>query len=371
MKYFKLPDLGEGLQEAEIVEWHVKSGDEIEIDQLMVSVETAKAIVEVPSPQQGIIATLFGKAGDIVHVGEPLVEFSGEEQEDTGTVVGEMKTASEDDVEEDHFIIGSGTGHTHNTTRATPAIRALAKRLDVDLSTVSPTGKHGMITLQDVERAHELQDTHGAAELIKGVRRSMAKNMARAHAEVVPVTLMDDADIHQWTAGTDPTIRLIRAIGVACSAEPALNVWFDGNALSRRFLDNVDLGMAVDTKDGLFVPVLRDISNRTATELRKGLDNLMADVKSRTIPPKELQGSTITLTNFGTIAGRYASPIVVPPSVAIVGAGVVREEVVVQQGQMVIHKIMPISISADHRAVTGGEVARFLKALIKDLEQGL
>ena len=369
MKYFKLPDLGEGLQEAEIVEWHINNGDQVEVDQLIVSVETAKAIVEVPSPQTGTIATLFGKPGDIIHVGEPLVEFAGEEQEDTGTVVGEMKTATEEDVEEDYFIIGSGSGGGQSTTRTTPAIRALAKRLAVDLNTVSPTGKHGMITSYDVEKANELQASHGTAEPLKSVRRSMAKAMTKANAEVAQVTIVDDADIHQWRKNEDSTIRLIRAIGVACKAEPALNTWFNGMALSRRLLEQVDLGIAVDTKDGLFVPVLRDVTNRTADDLRQGLNDLQADVKSRKIPPKELQGATITLTNFGTIAGRYATPIVVPPTVAIVGAGVVREEVVAHNGEVTIHPIMPLSVSADHRATTGGEAARFLRALINDLEK--
>lgn len=368
MKYFKLPDLGEGLQEAEIVEWHIKNGDQVAIDQLMVSVETAKAIVEVPSPQAGIIASLFGQEGDIIHVGEPLVEFAGEEQEDTGTVVGEMKTAREDNVEEDYFIIG-GSNNAPNRSRTTPAIRALATRLSVDLSTVSATGKHGMITSYDVEKASELQASHGAPEIIKSVRRSMAKAMAKANTEVAQVSIVDDVDIYQWPKDEDPTIRLIRAIGFACQSEPGLNTWYDSKAISRRVLEHVDLGMAVDTKDGLFVPVLRDIANRDATDLRQGLDNLLADVRSRKIPPKELQGATITLTNFGTIAGRYATPIVVPPTVAIVGAGVVRDEVVAYQGEVVIHPIMPLSVSADHGAVTGGEVARFLKALIHDLEK--
>ncbi|MBV1880285.1 MAG: 2-oxo acid dehydrogenase subunit E2 [Pseudomonadales bacterium] len=369
MKYFKLPDLGEGLQEAEIVEWHIDRGNQVEVDQLIVSVETAKAIVEVPSPQTGTIATLFGKPGDMIHVGEPLVEFEGEEQEDTGTVVGEMKTADDNSAENDYFIIGSGSTSTPNTLRATPAIRALAKRLAVDLSTVTATGKHGMISSADVENANKLEASYGAAETLRSVRRSMAKAMTKANDEVPQVSIVDDADIHLWAKNEDPTIRLIRAIGIACQLEPALNVWFNGKALSRRLLEHVDIGIAVDTKDGLFVPVLRDITNRTPDDLRQGINDLQADVKSRKIPPKELQGATITLTNFGTIAGRYATPIVVPPTVAIIGAGVVRDEVIAFNGEIAIHPIIPLSLSADHRATTGGEAARFLKALIIDLEK--
>lgn len=365
MKYFKLPDLGEGLQEAEIVEWHITAGDTVAVDQTIVSVETAKAIVDVPSPQAGKIAALFGKPGDLVHIGEPLIEFAGE-NEDSGTVVGKMQTAGEE-IMQDHFIIGSAHADTRHGALATPAIRALAKRLGVELNDVTGTGKHGMITADDIEKAARLRADFGDATPLRGVRRSMAKNMAMAHAEVVKVTLCDDVDLHAWQANNDPTIRIVRAIGHACSKEPNLNAWYDGKALSLRVIEKVDLGMAVDTPDGLFVPVLRNITQRTAADLRSGLDHLRADVRARKIPPSEMTGATITLSNYGTLAGRYADPVVVPPMVAIVGAGKIREEVVAWEGNVVIHPIMPLSLSFDHRAITGGEAARFLRALMDDL----
>lgn len=367
MKYFKLPDLGEGLQEAEVVEWHVKPGDTVAVDQVIVSVETAKAIVDVPSPQAGQIAALFGDVGDIIHIGEPLVEYAGEDQEDTGTVVGKMTQAREE-AEQDHFIIGNAQGSGQRGPLATPAIRALAKRLKVDLSQVEGTGKHGMITSQDVERAAQLVKDFGEATPLRGVRRAMAKNMEKAHREVVKVSINDDVDIHAWYPGADPTMRLVRAIAKACQKEPNLNAWYDGASMTMRVIDKVDLGIAVDTPDGLFVPVLRDITHRDLNDLREGLDRLRADVKARTIPPKEMTGATITLSNYGTIAGRYGNPVIVPPAVAIVGAGKIKEEVVAYNGQVVIHPIMPLALSFDHRAITGGEAARFLKALMDDLE---
>ena len=367
MKYFKLPDLGEGLQEAEIVEWHIKPGDRVEVDQVVVSMETAKAIVDVPSPQTGKIAALFGNEGDLIHIGEPLIEYAGEQQEDSGTVVGEMK-ATADETQEDHFIIGSAQSDSHQHPLVTPAIRALAKRLQVDLNHVEGTGKLGMISQQDVERAAQLEKDFGAATPLRGVRRSLAKNMARAHAEVVKVTIHDDVDIHKWFPGGDPTMRLVRAIAKACEAEPNLNAWYDGNTMSLRLIEQVDLGIAVDTPDGLFVPVLRNITQRNLNDLRDGLNNLRADVKARTIPPKEMTGATITLSNYGTIAGRYGNPVVVPPMVCILGAGKVKEEVIAYQGDIVIHPMMPLSLSFDHRAITGGEAARFLQAAIIDLE---
>lgn len=365
MKYFKLPDLGEGLQEAEIVEWHIQAGDTVSVDQLIVSVETAKAIVDVPSPQAGKIAALFGKAGDLVHIGEPLIEFAGE-NDDSGTVVGKMEMAG-DDILQDHFIIGSAHQESRHGALATPAIRALARRLGVELNDVNGTGKHGLITADDVEKAARLRTDFGDATPLRGVRRSMAKNMAIAHADVAKVCICDDADVHAWHPGNDPTIRLVRAIGNACSKEPNLNAWYDGKAMSLRVIEKVDLGMAVDTPDGLFVPVLRNVTQRSAADLRTGLDLLRADVRARKIPPSEMTGATITLSNFGMLAGRYADPVVVPPMVAIIGAGKIRQEVVAWEGQIVIHAILPLSLSFDHRVITGGEAARFLRALMDDL----
>lgn len=378
MKYFKLPDLGEGLTEAEIVEWHIKEGETVKVDQLMVSVETAKAIVEVPSPQAGCVVALFGKEGDVIHTGEPLVEYEGE-SDDTGTVVGDLSIADNDDdsaKKTDDFIIGSAYQESKQINakaiKATPSVRALANRLNVDLSHVNGSGDDGRITLEDVERAQSLDSDLGHSEALKGVRKSMAKAMTQSHESVVPVTLHDDVDIHTWTTPVegerqDITMRLIHAISVACKAEPALNTWFDGAQLTRRVLKAVDLGIAVDTDQGLFVPVLRNTSERGLINLRDGLDALREAVKSRKIPPAEMQGATITLSNFGTLAGKYANPIVVPPQVAIVGAGGIRDEVIAYEGKAAVHPIIPLSITFDHRAVTGGEAARFLKALMDDL----
>lgn len=368
MRYFKLPDLGEGLQEAEIVEWHIKAGDTVEVDQIIVSVETAKAIVDVPSPQAGVIAGLFGKEGDLIHIGEPMLEYAGEEEVDTGTVVGEMQTAGQD-TEVDHFIIGSGNATGNRRTLATPAMRALAKRLNVDLSQVEGSGQQGLITTHDIEKAAQLTKDFGEAQPLKGVRRVMANNMAKAHAEVVKVTINDDVDISEWYHKDDPTMRLVRAIATACQQEPNLNAWFDGTNMSIRVIDKVDLGIAVDTGDGLFVPVLRDITHRSLDDLKDGLKQLRNAVKARKIPPSEMTGATITLSNFGTIAGRYGNPVIVPPMVAILGAGKIREAVVAYQGDIVVHPVMPLSLSFDHRAITGGEAARFLGAVMDDLSQ--
>jgi pyruvate dehydrogenase E2 component (dihydrolipoamide acetyltransferase) len=317
-----------------------------------------------------VIAHLFGKPGDTIHTGEPLLEFAGSDETDSGTVVGEIPQADDRSSQLDQFIIGAAPSSRspQDQTRATPAVRALARRLNIDLDQLRGSGQNGNITPKDVEQAAYLDQKHGKAEPLRGVRKHMAQAMSRSHAEVVPVTINEDADIESWSQKTDITLRLIQAIASACKTEPAFNAWFDGESLSRRIHSNIDLGVAVDTEQGLFVPVLRDIGNRSPDDIRNGLNHLRADVKARTIPPQELQGATITLSNFGTIAGRYANPIVIPPQVAIIGAGVIRPEPVAIKGELCIHRILPLSLTFDHRALTGGEAARFLQALLKELQ---
>ncbi|WP_437884125.1 dihydrolipoamide acetyltransferase family protein [Pseudomonas sp. LRF_L74] len=366
MKYFKLPDLGEGLQEAEIVEWHVKAGDMVKADQLLVSVETAKAIVDIPAPYDGVVSKCFGGEGDILHVGEPLMGYEGDE--DGGTVVGRLEGGQS--VHEDAFFVGAAPStREHMAPRATPAVRQLARKLDVDLTTLTGSGPHGRISAADVEAAAQGALDRFGGERLRGVRRSMAINMARSHAEVVPVTIYGDANLHRWGEARDPLIRLAKAIAAACEAEPLMNAWFDGKGPSIRHHDKIDLGIAVDTPDGLFVPVLRDVGKRDAQNLKEGMSRLRADVKARSIPPQEMMGATITLSNFGTLFGRYANPIVVPPQVAIIGAGGIRDEVVAWQGKPAVHPVLPLSLTFDHRAVTGGEAARFFKVLVEALEQ--
>ncbi|MBU3889451.1 MULTISPECIES: dihydrolipoamide acetyltransferase family protein [Methylosinus] len=370
MSVFKLPDLGEGLQEAELVQWHVAPGEDVAVDQPLVSVETAKAVVEIPSPQAGRIEKLFAQAGEIIRIGGPLIAFVGDGEapqqarEDKGTVVGAMETSGR--------VLQEGAaplGRNGAGLRATPAVRALARRLDVDLAMVTPSGADGVITAADVQRVARILSEAAPAEPLRGFRRAMAQNMAQAQAEVAAATVVDDADIEAWGQGEDTTLRLIRALVAGCRVEPGLNAWFESHALARRVLAKVDLGIAVDSAEGgLFVPVLRNVAERDPSDLRAGLNKMRADIDSRRIPPDELRGATITLSNFGMIAGRYAAPIVLPPTVAILGAGRIRRAIVADdEGRPVARRMLPLSLTFDHRVVTGGEAARFLGAVIADL----
>jgi len=375
MNVFKLPDLGEGLPDAEIVEWYVKPGDSVGKGDRLVAVETAKAIIDVPSPQAGTVGKLFGAVGDVIETGRPLVAFGVDEDDDgdggagstpaadRGTVVGEME------VNED-VIAEAATGRAQGsaTFRATPAVRALANRMNVELAMVTPSGRDGLILADDVRRVACILAEHGPMEPLRGVRRAMSRNMAQAHAEVAPASLTEDADITAIAASADITPRLIRALIAGCKAEPSLNAWYDGHANGRRVLERIHLGLAVDAPQGLFVAVMNDIQDDDDARIVARLGELKQKIKARSLAPADLRGYSITLSNYGAIAGRYAYPVVLPPTVAILGAGKARDQVVAYRGEIAIRRVLPLSLTFDHRAVTGGEAARFMQAVIDDLE---
>ena len=381
---FNLPDLGEGLPEAEIVTWHVKEGQRVEVDQPLLSVETAKAVVDVPSPYSGNIVRLHAKAGDTVQTGRPLVEFDLPSQaaaapaaSGQGMVVGHMATRNEELV--DNAVVGRGRRafRDRERVRAAPAVRMLAKRLGVELSSCQATGRHGLVSVDDVlARANPGKSAQRApavpgltdADKLRGPRKAMAQSMSLSRDEIAMCTIFDDADIDVWKGRGDITIRLVRAIAAGVKAEPALNALFDPASLSRKLMEQVHLAIAVDTSEGLIVPVLRDVTSQSAAQLRVQLDDIKQRTRARTITPEEMRDYTFTLSNFGTVAGRYATPLVVPPTVAILGAGKLQRDVVAGVKVPEIHVRLPLSLTFDHRCVTGGEALRFLAAVIADLQ---
>ena len=438
MNVFNLPDLGEGLPDAEIVEWHIQEGDTVEADQPLVSMETAKAVVEVPSPQAGTVVKLYGGPGDVIETGKPLLAFGeanevgaaeepepaepapskepttgtdaeptepaqetaeasgGDDRPDSGTVVGKMETTDQT-VAESYSRIGN--------VKISPAVRALARKLKIDPARVEPTGADNVVTAADVRRAAEQGQepapppaggetpagdrpgpmprsqprepapepapastaASGEWEPIRGTRRTMARMMSESHRQIVPTSLMDDADIHAWGPEQDITVRLLRALWAGARVEPGLNAWFDGDQGMRMVHKAMDVGMAVDTEDGLFVAALRGVHEADPAQMRQQIDRLRQNVRDRSIPPEDMKDYTIMLSNFGVFAGRYATPIINPPCVAIVAAGKLRHEVVPVLGGFEVHRTIPLSLTFDHRACTGGEAARFLRAMLDDL----
>lgn len=370
MNIFNLPDLGEGLPDAEIHEWFVNEGDMVVTDQPLVAMETAKAVVDVPCPQSGTIIKLFGKPGDVIKTGEPLIAFNSTTPKttDKGTVVGNLEESSE--ISEDNFIIG-GAQSDRARAKATPAAKLLAKKLDVNLSALVNSDKSKVITCEEVQAyADKKSQAPEGYEPLRGVRRAMLNSMIQSHTEVVPVSIFDEADISKWKPKTDITVRLIRAILYAAQREPALNAWFNTRHGARQCFKEVHLGLAMDNDEGLFVPVIHDAAKRTDTELRQLINEFKTSVSNREISADKLKGATITLSNFGKFAGRFASPIIVPPMVSIVAVGKLYKGVVaLNNGCIEAHDLLPLSISFDHRAVTGGEATRFLGALIESLQE--
>lgn len=379
---FNLPDLGEGLPEAEIVTWHVSEGQRVDADQPLLSVETAKAVVDVPSPYSGRIVRLHAKPGDTVETGKPLVDFDLPSQSaapapapsNQGMVVGHMATRNEELV--DRAIVGSSRRSSRDRVRAAPAVRMLAKRLGVELSSCKATGRHGLVSVDDVLAFANVSNRQRPpavagltdADRLRGPRKAMSQSMSLSRDEIAMCTIFDDADIDVWKGRDDITVRVIRAIAVGVKAEPSLNALFDPAGPSRKVMERIDLALAVDTSEGLLVPVVRDIATKSSQQLRAAVDDIKQRTRSRTITPEEMRDYTITLSNFGTLAGRYATPLVVPPTVAILGAGKLQRDVVAGATAPEIHVRLPLSLTFDHRCITGGEACRFLAAVIADLQ---
>lgn len=381
MSTFSLPDLGEGLQEAEIVTWHVSEGDHVTADEPLVSVETDKAIVDIPSPHSGYIAHLLAKAGDRIKVGSQLVEFEEGAHKDTGTVMGVLpeppaKAAPAPAPAQRPAAVATPANGKPGI-QAAPAARALARERKIDLRTIKGSGPNGLITRQDVERLSSasaaspaVQTPSSAGEPLRGMRRAMAESMSRSRDSIAPATLYDQADIESWFASDrDVTTRLIRAIVAACAAVPVANASYDDQANTVRRNARIDLGMAVDTPDGLIVPVIRDAGGRSAESLRGDVNALKQAARARTLAADALRNPTITLSNFGMLAGTHAALVVVPPQIAIVGSGRTTQQAVpLSGGGLAFHHMLPLSVTFDHRVMTGGDAARFMSALVKSLE---
>ncbi len=462
---FNLPDLGEGLPDAEIVRWLVAEGDTLTLDQPMVEMETAKAVVEVPSPFAATVAKLHGQAGDVIEVGAALVTFgsagsvasdsqntaaepakaSDDKPADAATVVGAVEVGDKVVIESANAVTKAlarklkvdltqvvGTGANGSITqsdvkqakadgkllgsqpkpaqtavasssasadenpldfKASPAVRAHARRLGVALSQCAASGHKGTITKADVDAAASSPAANTSTapvarpapssggglptvqvsvepQTVRGVRRAMAMGMAKAHATVVPTTLMEDADITSWPK-QDSLARYVRALVFASKIEPALNAWFDGEKFERLVHPNVHVGIAVDSPDGLYVPVIHDADSKDANQVRARVQELRQKIENKGLKQDDQQGGTITLSNFGSIAGRYGTPVVSPPQVAILGTGRFRNELKLTAKGVENRKMLPLSLTFDHRACTGGEAARFLAAVIEDLQKPL
>lgn len=399
---FKLPDLGEGITEGEVVSWKVKEGMEVEEHQVVMEVETDKAIVEVPSPKKGKVVRIGKAEGEVVKVGETLlvIEVEGAVEEPV-----EKKAAEEERARPPSYSV-VGTMPEKEEVLASPKARALARELKVDLSMVSGTGPGGIITEDDVRGAGVARkpeevslpapevtevrkeapkaDKYGAVERIpiKGVRRSIAKNLLASQRTAAFVTGMDEADVTElWDlrvrerrVAREKGIHLtflpffMKAVQHALAAHPAFNASVDEERNEIILKKYYNIGVAVTTPDGLMVSVVKNVEKKTILELAVELQELSKKARDRKITLDELKGSSFTISNYGSFGGIYATPIINYPDIAILGTGKISEKPWVKDGSIVIRKILPLSLTFDHRVVDGADASMFLSKVVKYLE---
>jgi pyruvate dehydrogenase E2 component (dihydrolipoyllysine-residue acetyltransferase) len=345
---FKLPDLGEGLTEGEIARWLVSEGQEIAEDDPLVEIQTDKTTVEIPSPAAGTVTSILVEEGKVVPVGTVLVVIGGEPDGEGPHSATKAAASSERPAK----------------GRVTPLVRKIAQGLGVDLDAVTGTGAQGRITEEDVRAA--AGPSEGRREPLRGVRRVIAEHMARAHREVPAVTWVEECDF----TGRDlkqlvPTV--LKACAEALREFPELNARLERDEIV--FLDRYDLGVAVQTDDGLVVPVVRDCDTRSVEDLGADVARLAESARAGTLKPQELRGSTFTVTSAGKLGGLMQTPIVNHPEVAILSVGRIGPRPVVRDGEVVAAQIGYVSLTFDHRVVDGARAAEFGLAVVRRLER--
>lgn len=330
---FKLPDLGEGLTEGEIARWLVAEGDDVAEDQPLVEIATDKATVEIPSPAGGKVSQILVGEGEVVPVGTLLVVIGGE-------------------------------AARRAAPQATPAVRRLAKEQGVDLAAVRGTGSSGRITEDDVRRAAP-RAGEGRRERLRGVRRQIAEHLTRAHREVPAVTFIEECDFTNVDLQQLLPI-VLQAVAVTLPEFPELNARLEGDEVV--FLDRHDLGIAIQTDEGLVVPVVRNVADRSREQLREEVDRLAEGARSGTLSLEELRGSTFTITSAGKLGGMVVTPLVNYPEVGILGVHRIAARPVVRDGEIVVRPMGNVSVTFDHRVVDGARAAAFTLAVIARIE---
>jgi pyruvate/2-oxoglutarate dehydrogenase complex dihydrolipoamide acyltransferase (E2) component len=356
---FKLPDLGEGLTEGEVARWLVSEGQVIAEDDPLVEIQTDKTTVEIPSPAAGKVSRILVAEGEVVAVGTVLV------------VIGEDGAAPA--VSGTAMSGGQAPGPVQEgRVRTTPLVRRLAQELGVDLESLAGTGPQGRVTDADVRRAATFGGQspgpvpEGRRESIRGVRRLIAEHMARAHREVPPVTWVEECDFEH--VDLDRLVAtVLKACAVALKEYPELNARLEGDEIV--YLERYDLGVAVQTEQGLVVPVIRGCDQAGVAEIDAEVRRLAEAARAGALKPEELRGSTFTVTSAGKLGGLLSTPIVNYPEVGIFSVGRVAPRPVVRDGEIVVRPIGHVSLTFDHRVVDGARAAEFGLAVIRALEQ--
>ena len=372
----KLPDIGEGLTEAEVVQWLVAVGDTVAANQPLVEVETDKAVVEIPSVRAGVVLTLGAAAGSTINVGD-LLAVIGE--------AGEEWSAPEPPAQPKAPTRSLSAAHAASSGArplAVPLVRRLAKDLGVNLEGVTGTGANGQITRDDVMEAASRQEvapaaaSHGSpqgseiADLSK-LRRTIAAHMARSWEEIPHVTVWGPAEATRILevkrrTGASLDALIVQAAIPALRAQPAFSATFDGSELVHRY--DMDIGIAVNTEAGLMVPVVRNAAAMDLETLSKEIERLAAGAQNRSLQTEELRGQSFTITNVGAVGGGYGTPIIPHGTTAILSVGRARDEVVARYGQPVVAPMIPLALSFDHRVIDGAAGTAFLNAVTENIE---
>lgn len=412
---FKFPDVGEGITEGEIVEWLVKEGDLVKQDQPIAKIETDKAVVDIPSPVSGKVAKILVPQGKTVKVGQTMIiidekgksspgKTSAKKQEPKTEkkfksvgVVGELEEAEETSAPQEKKPIVTIT--PHKDILALPVVKKLAKEIGVDLTDIQGTGNHGQITEEDVKNAAPTEkkiitqsniqvvkkyDFYGYVEHIPlhGLRKTIANNMMKSQMSSALVTHMDECDITHLVEirekekdklekeGVHLTYLpfIIKALIPALQKHPLLNAAVDDINQDIILKKYYNIGIAVDTEEGLIVPVLKNVHQKKLVDLAKEITTLAGAARNRSIDLADMKGGTFTITNIGSLGGTYATPLLNYPEVANLGLGKIQERPVVKKGKIEIRNMLTLSLSFDHRIIDGAEAARFLNDVIIHLE---
>ncbi|QWV93899.1 2-oxo acid dehydrogenase subunit E2 [Geomonas oryzisoli] len=429
---FKLPDLGEGIAEVELRRWLVAEGDEVREHQPLLEVETDKAVVEVPSPRSGVVSGLRHEEGETVKVGETLLSLAERQAEPASQALSQAQGEPEQqarpqpapqaqaqaqaprpasvgivgslpEAEEEPHPVTAGmagepavpvpaakaaAGSGEFDGLATPMVRKLARERGIDLRSIKGSGPRGCIRPEDLERqlpaAAKVMGGAGAEERVplRGLRRTIARNVAASQRTTAFVTSMEEVDITDIfemrireqgeveSRGTHLTFLpfFMKAVQHALKEHPLLNASIDDEAQELVLKRHYHFGIAVDTPEGLMVPVIRDVDKKSIIELAQAIQELGRKARERKIALDELKGSSFTITNYGHFGGTFATPIINWPDVAIMGFGRIVERPWVHRGQIAIRKILPLSLTFDHRATDGADAARFLGKVLRYLE---
>lgn len=406
---FNFPDIGEGLDEGTIIEWLVKKGQKIEAGDILVTMETDKVVAEIPSPKAGIVKATFGKIGDVIKVGEALVEIDLETNENTeqkpkieaveeegAGVVGTLEIAGNSAImrssEEGFSKQNTEQKSQHKKVLATPVARAMAKDFGIDINQVKGSGPAGRVMKDDIKRHNQssynqhitetkeekTQSNRVMIEQMSQIRKTIASNMIRSKHNAAHMALFDEVEISELYSirkkfkqkFADEGIKLtylpfiLKATALSLKKHRQLNSEMDFDGGKMIYKNYYNLSIAIDTERGLVVPVIKDVDKLSIKEIAQKIEELSEKARQNKLTLNDMKDGTFSVTSYGSVGGKFAFPVINYPQAGILGIGKISEQPVVKNGQLAIGIVLPLSISVDHRIVDGAEVSKFINTLM-------